>query len=162
MIMITSISILVALLLPSEVSSSHLNAFAWQSHSEYPIPADFPETEILRSRASNAVAFTGGGSRSYLASLGYLAALNELRLSNIRYMSGVSGGSWATVVYSYKQTDVDDAEFLGPIVGPADITMEKLLEMSPMCARSLTDCDFVKVTLDAVMNGTVNSLAEGE
>lgn len=151
---------LVALLLPSVVAVEW-NVFAWQAKSEYPNPSDFPEADVLSSRASSAVAFTGGGSRSYLASLGYLAALNELDLSNIRYMSGVSGGSWATVVYSFKQVDVNDAEFLGPILLPSELSMDKLEEMSPRCARALTDCDFVKVTLDAVKDGTVDTLAEG-
>lgn len=148
-------------LVPAVAFSSHYNAYAWQSANEYPTSADFPETELLSSRASTAIAFTGGGSRSYLASLGYLAAFNELDLTNIRYISGVSGGSWATIVYSYKQTDVKDSVFLGPILFPSEITLERLQEMSPDCARSLTDCDFVKVTLEAVMNGTVSSLAEG-
>jgi hypothetical protein len=153
--------LLFLLLLPAIASASHYNAHAWKSASEYPTSADYPETELLSSRPSNAVAFTGGGSRSYLASLGYLAALKELDLTNIRYMSGVSGGSWATIVYTYKQTDVDDSIFLGPVLYPADLSMEKLQEMSPQCARALTDCDFVKVTVEALQDGTVVSLAEG-
>lgn len=137
------------------------NAYAWQSANDYPTSTDYPETDLLSTRPSNGIAFTGGGSRSYLASLGYLAGLKELDLTNIRYISGVSGGSWATIVYSYKQTDVDDSVFLGPIMFPGDLTRDKLQEMSPDCARSLTDCDFVKVTINAVKDGTVNSLAEG-
>ena len=153
----------VALILTLSVADAvDLKAYAWQSKSAYPTADDFPENDLLSSRASTAVAFTGGGSRSYLASLGYLAAFKQLGLTDIRYISGVSGGSWATVVYSYKQTDVDDEEFLGTILYPNEITMEKLEEMPPKCARSLTDCDFVKVTLEAVKDGTVNSLAEGK
>ena len=141
--------------------SNFLNARAWQSADEYPSEKDFPEYDILKSRSSSAIAFTGGGSRSYLASLGYLTGLHELKLSNYKYISGISGGSWATIVYTFKQSDVGDEEFLGTILYPEEITMEKLQEMSPRCARSLTDCDFVKVTLESVKNGTVDSLAEG-
>ena len=46
--------------------------------------------------------FLGGGSRSYVASIGYLGALHELGLmEDVRYITGISGGSWATAVYSY-------------------------------------------------------------
>ena len=93
-------------------ASETLKACAWQSASAYPDANDFPENsrpEII-SRPSTAIAFTGtsdqptktqgtltvhdtvyiyyitgGGSRSYLASVGYLAGLHTLGLiPNIR------------------------------------------------------------------------------
>jgi hypothetical protein len=106
----------------SGVTSIDLNFKAWQSANNYPVPSDFPELqdETVTSRPNTAIAFTGGGSRSFLASIGYLAGLNELGQSiyfsplasppshtglipNIRYMSGISGGSWATLTYTYSQ-----------------------------------------------------------
>lgn len=139
-------------------------AYAWQSSGEFPSPSEFPEShdDSLSSRPSSAVAFTGGGSRSFISSLGYLGAFNQLALiPSIRYMLGVSGGSWATVVFSFKQVDVDDATFLGEILLPEEISMEKLEKMSPDCARALANCDFVKVTLEAVKSGVANTLADG-
>lgn len=135
-------------------------AKAWQSASSYPDRNDYPEASLLASRPKAAISFTGGGSRSYLASLGYLAGFNELNLiPNIRYITGISGGSWATTVYSYKQIDVDDIIFLGPIVDPKDFTLNKLEEMDDNCARSYTNCKFVQLVLSSVKNKEKYSLA---
>lgn len=145
-----------------EAIGDHYNAKAWQSASEYPVGDEFPEVEYLSEKPSSSISFTGGGSRSYLCSMGYLAGLNELGLiPGIRYMTGVSGGSWATIAYSYKQIDVDDKTYLGPVVFPADITREGLSEMDPNCARSYTDNDFVKYTLGAIKDGSASTIAEG-
>jgi hypothetical protein len=87
-------------------STETINFKAWQSSKAYPEPNDFPELheESVLSRPNTAIAFTGGGSRSFLASIGYLAGLNELGLiPNIRYISGISGGSWATLTFTYSQ-----------------------------------------------------------
>ncbi len=59
------------------------------------------------------------GACSYIASLGYLAALHQLGLMpKVRYISGISGGSWATLMYSYAQNSSSDDVLLGPIVPP--------------------------------------------
>ena len=79
---------------------------AWQSTAEYPTATDFPEMqdETINQRPNVGIAFTGGGSRSYLASAGYMAALQELDLvKNIRYIAGISGGSWFTYCYTFNQ-----------------------------------------------------------
>ena len=57
-----------------------IEAKAWKASSHIPNDTDFPENELrdINSRPNTAIAFTGGGSRSYLASIGYLAALTEL------------------------------------------------------------------------------------
>lgn len=62
------------------IVSSDLNFKAWQPSNGYPIPSDFPELQdsSLTSRPNTAIAFTGGGSRSFLASIGSIAGLNEL------------------------------------------------------------------------------------
>jgi hypothetical protein len=97
-----------------------------------------------------------------LCSLGYLAGLNELGLiPGVRYISGISGGSWATIVFSFKQVDVDDTVFLGPVVYPADITRDGLNQMDAQCARSYTDNDFVKFTLESIKDGSSESIADG-
>jgi hypothetical protein len=136
------------------------NAKAWQSASSYPDGNDYPEAALLSSKPKSSISFTGGGSRSYLASLGYLAGFNELNLiPNIRYITGISGGSWATTVYSYKQVDVDDDIFLGPIVDPKDFTLDRLEEMDENCARSYTDCQFVRLVLSSIKDKEKDSLA---
>ena len=60
------------------------------------------ELDVIASRPNAGIAFSGGGSRSFTVSLSYMAALRELGLMDkFRYMTGISGGSWATTVYAY-------------------------------------------------------------
>jgi hypothetical protein len=50
------------------------------------------------------IAFSGGGTRSASATLGQLRGLEQNGwLSRVRYMTAVSGGSWAAVPYTYAQ-----------------------------------------------------------
>ena len=99
----------------------------------------FPEVEDgsplkknLLGRPNVGVAFSGGGTRSASAVLGQLRALNKLGLiSKIRYISCVSGGSWAAVPFTYlppkkKKKLMTDAEFLGEVLPPERLTKSKL------------------------------------
>ena len=124
---------------------------AWQAADpSWPVPSDFPELDDdnLKRRPSTGVAFTGGGSRSYLASAGYMAALEELGLvPNIRYITGISGGAWFTMCYTYSKEEVSDAILLGPIVSPENFTRSVLQEMDPQCMRRVTSGDFIPAML---------------
>ena len=77
----------------------------------------FPEqTKAFLSKTSNnGVCFSGGGTRSLTATMGQLRALQQLNLiENIRYISCVSGGSWACTTFTYYQEGANnDDEFLG-------------------------------------------------
>jgi hypothetical protein len=143
---------------------SPLQAYAWQSASTYPDASDFPETELLADRPSIAISFSGGGARSFNASLGYLAALHQLDLlKNVRYIGGISGGCWATLAYSYLQhLDIPDEVFLGPIIPPNEITMKKLEVMDKRCGRRVTVKSNVVAFLDSsgVGSGKVSNFAE--
>lgn len=120
--------------------AADFNARAWRSENDYPDVTDFPEVSLLKNRPNNAIAFTGGGSRSYLLGLGYLSALHKLDLmKNVRYLGGISGGGWVTMTYSWAQNVVSEEVFLGPVVNPEDFSMNKLNEMDKSCARSYTD-----------------------
>lgn len=96
---------------------------------------------MLKGRHKSAVCFSGGGLRSFIASLGYLAALDDLGvLAEVGYSTGVSGGSWATLLYTYYKRGEEgmagsDAELLGEIPFPEDITMDWLQRIPPKCAR---------------------------
>ena len=79
-----------------------------------------------------------------VAAFGQLAALHELGLlRNVRYITGISGGSWATHAFSYYQSSFpgaaqNDSEFLClPLTPPASLTTEGLAKMHPTCSRSL-------------------------
>lgn len=77
------------------------------------------------------VCFSGGGTRSMCATMGQLRGLKHCGLiDKIDYISCVSGGSWASALYTYYKTDpngnndsIDDKKFLGPVVLPHDIVV---------------------------------------
>eukprot|EP01034_Spumella_vulgaris_P026327 gene26327-32893_t len=118
-----------------------LKATAWKSASSVPNAADFPETALLSSRPKTAIAFTGGGSRAYAAAFGVLSALTQLDLiKKTRYIAGISGGTWATIMYTYAQ-GVNDATYLPPIVNPEDITYSNLNDMTSDCALGYASAD---------------------
>jgi hypothetical protein len=85
------------------------SAEAWRPPASFPgfvfpeqMDSDAGGRGMLAGRYKSAVCFSGGGLRSFIASIGYLAALEDLGLMDeIGYTTGVSGGSWATVLYSY-------------------------------------------------------------
>jgi hypothetical protein len=125
-------------------------AKVWNSRETFPEQND----PSVMARSNTGIAFTGGGSRSYLAATGYLAALTELGLmDNVRYISGISGGNWATLSYMYAQNDVDDAVLLGPIVDPADITQQNLKIMDKDCMRGVTDAQYVIKMIEYMLLG---------
>lgn len=153
------ISVTAATALPDTLSIN-----AWQSEGKYPTASDFPESKLpeLTSRPNTGIAFSGGGSRSYGASIGYLSALSELGLmDNVRYIGGMSGGSWATTVYTYGQNITDDIAYLGPIVDPEDIVYDDIKKMQPDCVRGLVSDEFSITALKALKDNTVDSIAEG-
>ena len=88
-------------------------AQVWQNAgTAYAWPED--DVEAVASKPSVGVAFSGGGTRSYAASVGVAQALEALGLlSKIKYMSGVSGGSWFVSALAYDQSD-DEAALLCP------------------------------------------------
>ncbi|MBT6229788.1 MAG: hypothetical protein HOI47_24365 [Candidatus Scalindua sp.] len=78
---------------------------------------NFPEQtpEFLASTSNCGICFSGGGTRSLSASMGQMRGLQQLGiLKNARYISCVSGGSWASAVYTYYKSEAsDDRELLG-------------------------------------------------
>ena len=81
----------------------------------------------LESRPNVGVAFSGGGTRSASCVLGQLRGLKELNLlKNVRYLSCVSGGSWASVPFTYLNDNWTDDMFLGQVIAPGDLTVEAL------------------------------------
>lgn len=155
------VCLLVVIALAGHVVADEFSARAWQSAKKYPEPSDFPEIPYLKDKPNTAIAFTGGGSRAYLSALGSLAALHKLDLlKNVRYIGGISGGAWATSTFSFVQNVKDDDVFLGPVLGPKEITQEKLKEMDPNCARRVTDVNLTLMALAAMKNGEVHSIAD--
>lgn len=84
----------------------------------------FPEEQIksIAAKPSLGVAFSGGGTRSASATLGQLRGLKAIGLlSKVKYISCVSGGSWAATPFTYLQKKEDEDRFLGRYVDPSKI-----------------------------------------
>jgi hypothetical protein len=86
----------------------------------------FPETDMLRNGTALGIAFSGGGTRSATMALGQMRGLQHIGvLKNVRYVSAVSGGSWAAVPYVYTKLSID--EFLGAYQEPASLDVQKVV-----------------------------------
>ena len=80
------------------------------------------------NRKSIAVCFSGGGSRALTCAWGQLLGLGALKdlsgkplLDEVRYISSVSGGSWAAVLYTFLPETVTYAAFLGNSYRPSQL-----------------------------------------
>eukprot|EP00947_MAST-08B_sp_MAST-8B-sp1_P002001 g2001.t1 len=100
------------------------------------------ELASVMGKRNVGVAFTGGGTRAMTCAMGQLRGLIELDLlRHVRYISGISGGSWATHVFSYYQRGTpgvatNDSQLLGPIIPPEEmISLDVLKPMDPLCSR---------------------------
>ncbi len=85
-------------------------------------------THADAKRKNIAVCFSGGGSRALTCAWGQLIGLNTLKaingkplLDEVRYISSVSGGSWAAVLYTFRPEHFTDAEFLGNSYSPSQL-----------------------------------------
>jgi hypothetical protein len=88
-----------------------INPTFWNSTT----PGETPEREKLVQlrKFDVGIAFSGGGTRSASATVGQLRGLEQNGwLARVRYMTAVSGGSWAAVPYTYSR-NISAAELLG-------------------------------------------------
>lgn len=68
------------------------------------------------------VCISGGGSRSLSAAMGQLRGLRHLGLlPSVSWLSCVSGGCWASTLYTYLPDRISDDTFLGQVVAPGDL-----------------------------------------
>jgi len=81
----------------------------------------FPEDDyITPERRQVGLAFSGGGTRSATATLGQLRGLRENGwLDHVGYISAISGGSWASVPFTFTKRPLDD--FLGTYEAPGSL-----------------------------------------
>ena len=86
----------------------------------------FPEQELteVMSRFPNiGIAFSGGGSRSAVASFGTMRALHQMGLDKeFRYVGANSGGAWFVSAYSFLPEELTDEEFFGDYLDFSKIT----------------------------------------
>ena len=74
------------------------------------------------------ICFPGGGTRALCATMGQLRGLLSFDfLKHVDYISCVSGGSWASCAFTYYRAGAtSDADLLGPVTQPQDITLNGL------------------------------------
>lgn len=87
----------------------------------------FPEAENGHAPPGDdlGVAFSGGGTRSATATLGQLRGLDaDGWLNHVRYVSAVSGGAWAAIVYTYSRRSLP--ELLGGGTSPCSMTLQSV------------------------------------
>jgi predicted acylesterase/phospholipase RssA len=79
--------------------------------SDPPALATFPEDQLKPPLTGSdlGVAFSGGGTRSAAATIGQLRGLlHNGWLERVKYVTAVSGGSWAAVPFTYYVGSLDD------------------------------------------------------
>ncbi len=95
---------------------------------------NFPEASLKLKKTG--VCFSGGGTRAMTCAAGQMKALHDLNLwPDIGYISSVSGGSWASSIFTYYEVTEDgpqnDKELLGTPLGVEKLTMDYLNEPVP-------------------------------
>src|SRR5215813_1488555 len=101
---------------------------------QYIAPLYPAQTQSGASQPVLGICFSGGGSRALTCELGQLSALNAMTLPNgqpilspSQFISSVSGGSWASVLYTFlpmliNGKTVSDSDFLIQPVAPGSLT----------------------------------------
>jgi hypothetical protein len=113
------LAVLVTACLPNVVHGRFQMAHTFQAWAYNPDtaasnPAQFPEHPLPSTKDDVGLALSGGGSRAMMASRGVLQGLRKLGLlSKIKYMSTVSGGTWAGSLFSFKPPKMDIAGVFG-------------------------------------------------
>ncbi len=68
--------------------------------------------------------FSGGGSRALTCAWGQLLGLKNLNIiDKARYISSVSGGTWALSIYNYLPDNISDTELLGTYYPPENLSL---------------------------------------
>lgn len=95
----------------------------------YPENTDNPTVvNADASRKSIGICFSGGGSRAFTCAWGQLIGLYNMKdqngtrlLDQVRYISSVSGGTWASSLYTFHPENISDDVFLGAGYAPGQL-----------------------------------------
>ncbi|NEO98624.1 MAG: hypothetical protein F6K58_08080 [Symploca sp. SIO2E9] len=109
---------------------SQLQAQFYPSQPQGPFPEMTNPRYQPGSEHPFGVCFSGGGMRSFSASLGQMRGLNSLGLlDTVGAISCVSGGTWFGALASYAPTSTDDTVLLGPVIPPEQLTLDNVSEI---------------------------------
>ncbi|MCG8619855.1 MAG: hypothetical protein MI802_26845 [Desulfobacterales bacterium] len=92
----------------------------------YPNTGKHPTIEFSdKDRPNTGICFSGGGSRAMTCAWGQLTGLKGLGITDrARYISSVSGGTWASAVFSYLPGHITDGDLLGDYVPPEHLSLQ--------------------------------------
>ncbi len=108
----------------------------------YPNKGSNPTIENSdKSKQNIGLCFSGGGSRALTCAWGQMLGLRTLDLiDKARYISSVSGGTWATSIYSYLPDGISDTDLLGTYFPPEKLSLgglDETFNVTILAARSL-------------------------
>lgn len=110
----------------------YVNTRIWNTDNSFIFPeqqSNHPDS--IGSMSKIGICFSGGGTRSATCTHGQLRALHYSGLlSNVGYISCVSGGAWAAVPYTFLDEHWGDTHFLGTILEPEELSREVLNEIN--------------------------------
>lgn len=99
-------------------SDSSYDAYAYRGSSRW---VEMNDATLVERTKNSGIVFSGGGARAFVSCMGQLRGLVELDvLKDVRYITGISGGGWATAAFSYRNSSMDT--FLPPLVQPKNLT----------------------------------------
>ncbi len=127
-----------------------LNARVWVSQGEN---YTFPEsTHGVNTRTG--ICLSGGGTRALTAAMGQLRGLRKLNLlSEVDYLSSVSGGTWAAAAFTFYNSGAEhDDQFLGPITDPKNINDGILKDLPPSRLGHTATRDFEGILAGLLLN----------
>jgi hypothetical protein len=136
-----------------------LTAMFWRTPflgAHYP---EMQEPKISEKRSSFGVAFQGGGNRAAPAALGQIRTLHDLGwIKKVRYISAVSGGSWAAIPYTFLKNcptvgarNCNQQRFLGVTHSASEVARQIPKLVSQSTRDAFEDGSF----LGAISNGQI-------
>jgi hypothetical protein len=120
-----------------ENSKQIVEAQIWTSS---PTQLIFPEDELNIRKTG--ICMSGGGTRAMVCATGQLQALRKIGvLDTVGYLSCVSGGSWASVPFTYYNAGAaNDDELLGTIIKPKDLRCKTMKRLAPEFLAGAANC----------------------
>lgn len=96
------------------------------------------------SKANLGFCFSGGGSRALTCAWGQMLGMDTLNLMDKpRYISSVSGGTWASSIYTFLPETYTDKDLLGTYVAPKNLSLDD--EQGTFNINTLSDHSFGNV-----------------
>ncbi|NNE25977.1 MAG: hypothetical protein HKN09_03975 [Saprospiraceae bacterium] len=112
----------------------------------------FPESELNIPKTG--ICLSGGGTRAMVCGVGQLKGLYDLGIiDSVGYLSCVSGGSWASVPFTYYRSGAkNDEELLGTTMAPSDLTLTNLNKLEPGFLATAAHASFLDTAIHEIKN----------